>query len=73
MDDSLEALLGEFTANMTVWLDELRTMDCAYREIYLKANISFVYLEKATNPKNRYEDWEFIMGFCDKVNASPEG
>ena len=30
-------------------------------------------LEKATNPKNRYEDWEFIMAFCDKVNASPEG
>ena len=30
-------------------------------------------LEKATNPKNRYEDWEFIMAFCDRVNASPEG
>ncbi|XP_065900010.1 ADP-ribosylation factor-binding protein GGA3-like isoform X2 [Dysidea avara] len=30
-------------------------------------------LDKATNPKNRYEDWEFIMAFCDKVNASPEG
>ena len=30
-------------------------------------------LEKATNPKNRYEDWEFIMAFCDKVNASLEG
>lgn len=30
-------------------------------------------LDKATNPKNRYEDWEFIMAFCDKVNAEPEG
>ncbi|XP_019853542.1 PREDICTED: ADP-ribosylation factor-binding protein GGA1-like [Amphimedon queenslandica] len=30
-------------------------------------------LEKATNPKNRYEDWEFIMAFCDKVNAEMEG
>ena len=29
--------------------------------------------EKATNPKNRYEDWEFIMAFCDKVNAEMEG
>lgn len=30
-------------------------------------------LEKATNPKNKYEDWEFIMAFCDKVNAEAEG
>ena len=30
-------------------------------------------IDKATNPKNRYEDWEFIMAFCDKVNAEPEG
>ena len=29
--------------------------------------------EKATNPKNKYEDWEFIMAFCDKVNAEAEG
>lgn len=32
-----------------------------------------VFIEKATNPKNRYEDWEFIMAFCDKVNAEMEG
>ena len=31
------------------------------------------HAEKATNPKNRYEDWEFIMAFCDKVNGEPEG
>ena len=30
-------------------------------------------VEKATNPRNRYEDWEFIMAFCDQVNAQPEG
>ena len=29
--------------------------------------------EKATNPKNTYEDWEFIMAFCDRVNADLEG
>lgn len=29
--------------------------------------------DKATNPRNRYEDWEFIMGFCDKVNADLQG
>jgi ADP-ribosylation factor-binding protein GGA len=30
-------------------------------------------LEKATNPKNKYEDWEFIMAFCDRVNTEQEG
>jgi ADP-ribosylation factor-binding protein GGA len=30
-------------------------------------------LEKATNPKNKYEDWEFIMAFCDRVNLEQEG
>ena len=30
-------------------------------------------VEKATNPRNRYEDWEFIMAFCDHVNTEPEG
>jgi ADP-ribosylation factor-binding protein GGA len=29
--------------------------------------------EKATNPRNRYEDWEFIMNFCDKVNTELQG
>ncbi len=29
--------------------------------------------EKATNPRNKYEDWEFIMSFCDKVNEEVQG
>lgn len=33
----------------------------------------FCLTEKATNPRNRYEDWEFIMAFCDKVNETPDG
>ena len=32
-----------------------------------------VLAEKATNPRNKYEDWEFIMAFCDQVNAQLEG
>ncbi|XP_071501663.1 ADP-ribosylation factor-binding protein GGA1-like [Diadema antillarum] len=30
-------------------------------------------LNKATNPANREEDWEYIMSFCDKVNHELEG
>lgn len=30
-------------------------------------------LNKATNPANHEEDWEYIMIFCDKVNKDPEG
>ncbi|XP_074486596.1 ADP-ribosylation factor-binding protein GGA3a isoform X1 [Sebastes fasciatus] len=30
-------------------------------------------LNKATNPSNRQEDWEYIMGFCDQVNKELEG
>ena len=41
--------------------------------VTIEHGVTIVCLEKATNPKNRYEDWEFIMAFCDKVNASPEG
>ena len=32
-----------------------------------------VWTEKATNPRNTYEDWEFIMAFCDGVNADLQG
>uniref|UniRef100_A0AAQ5WVY7 Golgi associated, gamma adaptin ear containing, ARF binding protein 3a n=1 Tax=Amphiprion ocellaris TaxID=80972 RepID=A0AAQ5WVY7_AMPOC len=28
---------------------------------------------KATNPSNRQEDWEYIMGFCDQINNELEG
>lgn len=31
------------------------------------------WLNKATNPCNRQEDWEYIMGFCDQMNAELEG
>ena len=33
----------------------------------------FLSTEKATNPKNKYEDWEFIMSFCDGVNLEQDG
>ncbi len=37
-------------------------------------DISFVSLsDKATNPLNRGEDWEYIMNFCDRVNVEQEG
>uniref|UniRef100_A0A8D0DHJ4 Golgi associated, gamma adaptin ear containing, ARF binding protein 3a n=1 Tax=Sander lucioperca TaxID=283035 RepID=A0A8D0DHJ4_SANLU len=31
------------------------------------------WLNKATNPSNRQEDWEYIMGFCDQINKELEG
>lgn len=31
------------------------------------------WLNKATNPSNRQEDWECIMGFCDQMNKELEG
>ncbi|KAM7394076.1 hypothetical protein PAMP_020898 [Pampus punctatissimus] len=31
------------------------------------------WLNKATNPTNRQEDWEYIMGFCDQINKELEG
>ncbi|TNN48501.1 ADP-ribosylation factor-binding protein GGA3 [Liparis tanakae] len=31
------------------------------------------WLNKATNPANRQEDWEYIMGFCDQINKELEG
>ena len=60
MDDSLESLLGKFN-------------------LYFRMQLPFCVcmcvcvLEKATNPRNKYEDWEFIMGFCDKVNGELQG
>ncbi|XP_061472122.1 ADP-ribosylation factor-binding protein GGA3 isoform X1 [Rhineura floridana] len=29
--------------------------------------------DKATNPLNRQEDWEYIIGFCDQINKELEG
>ncbi|XP_054615097.1 ADP-ribosylation factor-binding protein GGA3 [Dunckerocampus dactyliophorus] len=31
------------------------------------------WLNKATHPSNRQEDWEYIMGFCDQINKELEG
>lgn len=31
------------------------------------------FSDKATNPSNRQEDWEYIMGFCDQINKELEG
>ncbi|XP_058023646.1 ADP-ribosylation factor-binding protein GGA3 isoform X2 [Ahaetulla prasina] len=31
------------------------------------------WLNKATNPLNRQEDWEYIIGFCDQINKELEG
>ncbi|XP_069728831.1 ADP-ribosylation factor-binding protein GGA3 isoform X1 [Phaenicophaeus curvirostris] len=31
------------------------------------------WLNKATNPCNRQEDWEYIIGFCDQINKELEG
>ncbi|XP_053309488.1 ADP-ribosylation factor-binding protein GGA3 [Spea bombifrons] len=31
------------------------------------------WLNKATNPCNREEDWEYIINFCDQVNKELEG
>uniref|UniRef100_A0A3Q1F0W5 VHS domain-containing protein n=1 Tax=Acanthochromis polyacanthus TaxID=80966 RepID=A0A3Q1F0W5_9TELE len=33
----------------------------------------FAFADKATNPSNRQEDWEYIMGFCDQINNELEG
>ncbi|KAL8163239.1 UNVERIFIED_CONTAM: gamma adaptin ear containing, arf binding protein [Gekko kuhli] len=30
-------------------------------------------INKATNPLNRQEDWEYIIGFCDQINKELEG
>ncbi|NWZ98592.1 GGA3 protein, partial [Nesospiza acunhae] len=29
--------------------------------------------DKANNPSNRQEDWEYIIGFCDQINKELEG
>ncbi|XP_055008894.1 ADP-ribosylation factor-binding protein GGA3 [Boleophthalmus pectinirostris] len=31
------------------------------------------WLNKATRPTNRQEDWEYIIGFCDQINRELEG
>ncbi|KAK7940285.1 hypothetical protein WMY93_003611 [Mugilogobius chulae] len=31
------------------------------------------WLNKATHPTNRQEDWEYIIGFCDQINRELEG
>uniref|UniRef100_A0A670JG75 Golgi associated, gamma adaptin ear containing, ARF binding protein 3 n=1 Tax=Podarcis muralis TaxID=64176 RepID=A0A670JG75_PODMU len=36
-------------------------------------NLCFYSPDKATNPLNRQEDWEYIIGFCDQINKELEG
>ncbi|XP_034544126.1 ADP-ribosylation factor-binding protein GGA3a [Notolabrus celidotus] len=49
------------------------------RVVFLGANMADdgesleSWLNKATNPSNRQEDWEYIMGFCDQINKELEG
>ncbi|XP_039547482.1 ADP-ribosylation factor-binding protein GGA3a isoform X2 [Pimephales promelas] len=31
------------------------------------------WLNKSTNPSNRQEEWEYIIGFCDQINKELEG
>ncbi|KAI4822751.1 hypothetical protein KUCAC02_008280 [Chaenocephalus aceratus] len=31
------------------------------------------WLNKATHPSNRQDDWEYIIGFCDQINKELEG
>uniref|UniRef100_A0A7N8YK96 Golgi associated, gamma adaptin ear containing, ARF binding protein 3a n=1 Tax=Mastacembelus armatus TaxID=205130 RepID=A0A7N8YK96_9TELE len=38
-----------------------------------EAEIFVLFLDKATNPSNKHEDWEYIMGFCDQINKELEG
>uniref|UniRef100_A0A8V5HEI1 Uncharacterized protein n=1 Tax=Melopsittacus undulatus TaxID=13146 RepID=A0A8V5HEI1_MELUD len=39
----------------------------------IQAEGSSVSSHKATNPSNRQEDWEYIIGFCDQINKELEG
>ena len=32
-----------------------------------------LFIDRATNPANRDEDWELFMAFCDQVNKELEG
>uniref|UniRef100_A0A6I8P568 VHS domain-containing protein n=1 Tax=Ornithorhynchus anatinus TaxID=9258 RepID=A0A6I8P568_ORNAN len=34
---------------------------------------SWIPLLPATNPSNRQEDWEYVIGFCDQINKELEG
>ena len=36
-------------------------------------HLIYHFADKATNPANREEDWDFIMSFCDQVNRELEG
>uniref|UniRef100_A0A670JFF9 Golgi associated, gamma adaptin ear containing, ARF binding protein 3 n=1 Tax=Podarcis muralis TaxID=64176 RepID=A0A670JFF9_PODMU len=36
-------------------------------------SLCFYSPDKATNPLNRQEDWEYIIGFCDQINKELEG
>ena len=70
MDDSLESLLGKSELSLAEYC---RGGEIALNSLPSVSSLSIVCVEKATNPKNKYEDWEFIMAFCDRVNTEMEG
>lgn len=43
------------------------------RHTHWLLNFYSFFLDKATNPSNRQEDWEHIMAFCERVNKDLEG
>uniref|UniRef100_A0A673KVE7 ADP-ribosylation factor-binding protein GGA3-like n=1 Tax=Sinocyclocheilus rhinocerous TaxID=307959 RepID=A0A673KVE7_9TELE len=43
--------------------------DASHRETL----VTFFLVDKATNPSNRQEEWEYIIGFCDQINKELEG
>uniref|UniRef100_A0A8C1N9N6 Golgi associated, gamma adaptin ear containing, ARF binding protein 3a n=1 Tax=Cyprinus carpio TaxID=7962 RepID=A0A8C1N9N6_CYPCA len=36
-------------------------------------SVTSFLVDKATNPSNRQEEWEYIIGFCDQINKELEG
>uniref|UniRef100_A0A8C1X5X7 Golgi associated, gamma adaptin ear containing, ARF binding protein 3a n=1 Tax=Cyprinus carpio TaxID=7962 RepID=A0A8C1X5X7_CYPCA len=38
-----------------------------------RGDVTSFLVDKATNPSNRQEEWEYIIGFCDQINKELEG
>uniref|UniRef100_A0AAY4CQK8 Golgi associated, gamma adaptin ear containing, ARF binding protein 3a n=1 Tax=Denticeps clupeoides TaxID=299321 RepID=A0AAY4CQK8_9TELE len=49
----------------------LRVICVCYNSV--TEQLLFPTTDKATNPSNRQEDWEYIIGFCDQINKELEG
>lgn len=46
---------------------------CVSLALYNNRPLFVLSQDKATNPSNRQEDWEYIIGFCDQINKELEG